>query len=200
MNLKSNFDGVEWVQRFMETRFEHLAAAIMLLMMVVITLNGSLRYFFGNPLSGVITFTELYLMVGAIFPYFAILQREDGNVAVIILKRKFSNTANNIIALCYLVLMAVIFAYLANTFIQNALELTRKGAVLPGLGYPTYVSWWIAGIGILLLETRILFEIVDVAGKLRRTASWQLWSEDVGTDDWDERDDDELAMGDGTDD
>lgn len=149
-------------QTLIEDTIGKLAAGIMFLMMVLLTVNSVLRYFFTRPLTGVIQFTELYLMVGAIFLYFPVLQREDGNISVNMFMRRFGDQTNEVRDLCYLLVVLVLFLTLSNAFYVKALDLTVRGATLQGLGYPVYVSWWLAFAGTLLLSTRIIFQIIDI--------------------------------------
>lgn len=139
-----------------------VATAILFIMMVILTVNSVLRYFFARPLTGVIKFTELYLMVGAIFLYFPVLQREDGNVSVNMFMRRFGDRTNEIRDLCYLLVVLVIFLTLARAFFGEAFDLTTRRATVQGLGYPVYVSWWLAFVGTLLLSTRVIIQILNI--------------------------------------
>lgn len=160
--MKSPYSWCVKGQNSVEDAVGKLATAILFVMMVILTVNSVLRYFFASPLTGVIQFTELYLMVGAIFLYFPVLQREDGNVSVNMFMRRFGDTTNRVRDLCYLLVVLIIFLSLSRAFFDKALDLTIRGATLQGLGYPVYISWWLAFAGTFLLSTRIVIQIINI--------------------------------------
>lgn len=155
-------DSVKDVARMIENALVNLGLAGMFLMMVLVTANAVGRYLFDQPISGVYEATELFLMVMTIFLVTASLQREEGNINVDILSRRFPPIANTVRQFLTRVATLVIFTTITFLAFDRSIEAYVNDWWTTGvIPFPVYASWAIMVVGLGLFCVRLLLQIND---------------------------------------
>ncbi len=137
-----------------------IAGIALLGMMVVITANAVGRYLFNAPISGILTLTELYLLIALIFFGLPYLQRHEGNINVDIVSKDFEPLRQELIKLVVRTLILGIFVLIAYEGALSTLELLQTGATRSGIiPWPSYLSWGIFTVGLTVFCLRLIVQI-----------------------------------------
>lgn len=159
---------LEQGQDFVERQAFHFSLVIILLLMVVTVANSLGRYLFDSPIGGTITLVESFLMMTLIWFAASTLEKEDGNIAVDIVSRRFGERIQSMIKIGYLSVVLIIFVIifadgLSRTYTQTLARTTTSGAVQ----YPTYISRGLFTVGIGLLCARFITELITEVVSLK---------------------------------
>lgn len=137
-----------------------VAGLLLLAMMVLITGNAVGRYLFNEPIPGVLTATELYLLVGIVFLGLPYLQRKEGNIAVDIISKDFSDTRTALIKVVVRAIVLVLFLLILYEAALMTLDRLEQRATRTGLvPWPTYVSWGLFTSGLAVFCLRLIVQI-----------------------------------------
>jgi C4-dicarboxylate transporter DctM subunit len=145
-------------------------------MMFLTTLDVVLRYIFNNPLPGVYILCEM-LMIGAVYPAVAYVQRVQGHVRVDIFIDKLKGVPRISFELATLILALASFLFMGVKSGALAWEAWVTGEHDIGIiEYPYWPSKMVMTIGILLLCIRFITDIYDLLKKLRESSEkWKSW-------------------------
>lgn len=137
-----------------------IAGVALLAMMVLITANAVGRYLFNAPISGILTLTELYLLIALVFFGLPHLQRDEGNIKVDIISKDFEPLRQELIKIVVRTLILGIFALIAYEAALSTLDLLQRGAtrsvVIP---LPSYLSWGIFTVGVTVFCLRLIVQV-----------------------------------------
>lgn len=151
----------------LENWLTNVGLVLLFVMSVIITANVVGRYFLNRPLPGTVTFVELFLMPGIVFLSAAYLQRDEGNIDVDILARKFRPVTRAVRDLIVWSGTLVIVAAMAYMIGQRALFAWQRGQWTGGaIQFPTYVSFLIASIGLALFTIRLVIQVWHILREL----------------------------------
>lgn len=150
-----------------ENFIQNLAIIVLFLMMVLTVLNAFGRYLFHSPISGTVSFIELYLMMALIWFTAINIQSERSNIQLDIFAEKFENRTRMVIQLIYQPVVLLIFIILFSAALNTTLDRFAARAVTSGsVQFPTYISWGILATGIgglcLVLFRQVVRDIYEV--------------------------------------
>jgi len=144
-----------------ERVFNRLALVALFLMMVTITTNAVSRYLFSNPFSGVYKSTELFFMPIVVFLTASHLQKNEGNVDVNILSKRFGSKTKILVRIVSFTATLAIYAWVAYLAAVQAWEGYLGGQVTTGvIQFPTYLSWAVMSVGFALFCLRLGIQVI----------------------------------------
>jgi TRAP-type C4-dicarboxylate transport system permease small subunit len=121
----------------------------------LISSNAIGRYLFDSPIRNTVDIVTLVLIIVIVFFSIAKLDRDDGNVNVNIFYQRMSERARRTVDLLYNVLVFFLFMYVLRGTTLTAIDYTQRGSSTAG-GVPTFYSWWVITIGLILLCIQLL--------------------------------------------
>jgi len=144
-----------------------LARVVLALMVLLITLDVVLRYFFNRPIKGSYELVE-FMMAVLVYLGLAYTQTAKGHVSISLLTAKLSPANNAVIGSVTNALSLGIFALITWRCILQA-EVTRtKGAISDILFIPNFLFMWVVVFGSFLLCLVFLLDFIrslDAVGK-----------------------------------
>jgi len=170
------FAKLERVQLSVESFFNGVAAAIVVFMMGLTTVDVALRYLFNSPIAGVYTLCEM-LMVGIVYLAIAYVQQQKSHVRVDVLIDRLQGPPRLAFELATLLLALVGFSLMTWQSALLAWDAWVTGDYAMGLiEYPFWPTKSAMTLGIGLLCLRFVTDITTYIRELRSTsARWGLW-------------------------
>jgi TRAP-type C4-dicarboxylate transport system permease small subunit len=146
----------------MENTFLYMGLIALFFIMASVSINALSRYIINEPIQGIYETTEMYLMLMVIFLVAPVLQRNDGNIRVNILSKKFSkNVLIKIDIISQLITICILFVVFTGGLMRFYEALIKNWVTSAGIELPIYLSWAIFEIGILFLCMRLITQIID---------------------------------------
>lgn len=103
---------------------------------------------------------ELFFMPVAVFLTASYLQKNEGNVSVNIVSKRFSGTTKKVIRVVSFAATLGIYAWVSQLAAVQAWEGYLAGQVTTGvINFPTYLSWAVMSVGFALFCWRLLIQI-----------------------------------------
>ena len=147
------------------------AAAIILFMMCLTTMDVVLRYVFNSPLPGVYELQE-FMLVGVVFLALAYIQSLKGHIYVDLLTNRFSERGQAVLGILSNSVSLLIFALITWQGGLRAWTAVVSGQRREGLiSYPLWPAKWILAIGAGFFCLRLALDIVMDFRKLRTRPS-----------------------------
>jgi len=170
------FARLEKIQVSVERFFNGVAAAIVVFMMGLTTVDVALRYLFNSPLAGVYTLCEM-LMVGIVYLAIAYVQQQKGHVRVDVLIDHLQGPPRLAFELGTLILALVSFSLMTWQAGRLAWDAWVTGDYAMGLiEYPFWPTKFAMTFGLGLLCLRLVTDITNLILELRKTSpQWILW-------------------------
>lgn len=142
-----------------------LAGAAIVAMMLLITADSILRYFFSSPLTGATEFTTSFLMVAAVWLASSAVERVGGHVGIDLVVRHFPGAVRALASLLTRLASILIVGLIAWATIQKTIAVW--GDVTTGVfSLPVGPSWGLVAVGASLLALRLTLEAISEAGQL----------------------------------
>ena len=137
-----------------------VAAAIIMVMMFLTTIDVVLRYIFNSPLPGVYELQE-FMLVGAVFLSLAYIQSLKGHIYVDLFTNRFSGRGQAILAIISHTVSFLIFALITWQAGLRAWTALITGQSREGLiSYPLWPAKWALTIGVGFFCLRLALDIV----------------------------------------
>lgn len=137
------------------------AAAMLLTIMLVATVDVALRYLFNAPLGWSYDVISLYLMAGVFFLALAETLERHGHIAVDLLHGHLSPRARHAALLPGYVLSALVLGAIAWLAAVSAAESYASGDVIVGrFDWPTWIPGTFVALGFAVLALRVVHRIV----------------------------------------
>lgn len=150
-----------------ERAFEMVTAFLMLLIMMVVTIDVFLRYFFNSPLTWAYDLIGLYLMAGVFFLSVSSTYAMHKHIGLDILVQKFPETGRRLAEIVTSVLAIPLFALIAKVGAERAYTNWANGDAMAGLiAWPTWIAAVLVPIGIGLLVLRLVFRLIGQVASL----------------------------------
>ncbi|WP_170984539.1 TRAP transporter small permease [Rhodoligotrophos defluvii] len=130
------------------------------LMMLHITVDVALRYFFRIALVGTIEIVSYYYMIAVVFLPLAFVERKSEHIEVELFVQYMPIKARNAFYIFGRVAAIVFFAMLAYQSWQDAIQYTRIGEEPMGLELPIWPSRWILPISFGLLVLALVLHTI----------------------------------------
>jgi len=145
------------------------AAAIILFMMFLTTMDVLLRYVFNSPLPGVYELQE-FMLVGAVFLALAYIQSLKGHIYVDLLTNRFSERGQAFLGIFSHTVSLLIFALITWQGGLRAWTAFIRGQSREGLiSYPLWPAKWTLTIGAAFFCLRLALDIIMDCHKLRNS-------------------------------
>lgn len=159
------------IVEFIENLFLQISNVILFLMMLIIFLDGILRYLFKSPIPGGHDFVELYLIVAIVFFGMSATFKAGRHITIDIFVNKYFNEKakkylhvfSDLISLIFIVLLFIyssIFTY--NSWINNEI---MTGIV----NWPLYTAYVLVPIGLIVFIFRILISLFEHLKSLKNS-------------------------------
>ena len=156
-------------------QLEKAGRAALLLMVVLITLDVVLRYFFNRPIKGSYELVE-FMMVFLVFTGLAYTQQKNSHVAVTLLSDKFSPAVKAVVSSVTHTLCLGITVLIAWRSVVQALDLYAAGTTSGVLFVPYYLLMWVVAAGSVLLAIQLVINVLNAVDDVRETCKWPwLW-------------------------
>ncbi len=136
-----------------------LARVVLALMVLLITLDVVLRYFFNRPIKGSYELVE-FMMVVLVYLGLAYTQTAKGHISISLLTAKLSPANNAVIGSITNVLSLGIFSLITWRCILQAEVVRTKGAISDILFIPNFPFMWLVVFGSSLLCLVFLLDLV----------------------------------------
>jgi len=112
------------------------------LMMLLITLDASGRYFLHNPIDGAFEFIQDYLMVAVVFLSMSHTYKTDSNIRLELFARKFSGRLNRVFFYINNLLPLIFFFVIAREgWVKTWEAWVGKEFTIGMVSWPTYLSY-----------------------------------------------------------
>jgi TRAP-type mannitol/chloroaromatic compound transport system permease small subunit len=143
-----------------------VAATVSLFVLLLISTGNSFgRYFLGNPIEETISIIQLYLLPGLIVLSMSHVLKEEGNVAVDLMYRNFSDRQQTLVDLLGYIGVLIVFVLILHSVTLQSYDYTLR-RTQQASGFPTYVSWWIVTLGVAVFCYNLIIEIGREVGDL----------------------------------
>jgi len=132
-----------------------IAGAALMVLMLLTTVDTLSRYLFSAPLTGVVEFSEEYLMVAIIFLPISFVYIAGGHIKIEMLERFFPAKVKAITEKVNLIFGLLMFAMIAYAFVpvvQQAIGFNELSSC--ALAYPMAPAYIIVALGCLLICIR----------------------------------------------
>lgn len=144
-----------------ETVFDWLAAAAMLLIMTVVVCDTILRYAFNSPLSWAYDLISIYLVAGVFFFSLAGTYSAGAHVNVDILQKSLPPKVIDMTEVVTAIIGVLVFALIAEAGTRRTIDAFVSGDVLSGaIGWPTWPAQALVPLGCGLLVLRLALMLV----------------------------------------
>jgi TRAP-type C4-dicarboxylate transport system permease small subunit len=161
--IRKGFNYFEKIVSFLENVTIYIASLILVCMTLLITIDTLLRYFFNQPIMGVLEITEYIFMVIIVYFGMSFTSREGGNIKIEFLRSSFPTflkKAVDIITNITAILFFIIIGIQAWKQTVNAFELKQlsSGAV----EFPMAPAYFFVVIGTFLLSLRLVADTLKL--------------------------------------
>jgi TRAP-type C4-dicarboxylate transport system permease small subunit len=142
---------IEWIEQICLG----IAGAGLMLLMLLTTVDTLARYLFNTPLTGVVEFSEEYLMITIIFLPLSYVYIAGGHIKIELLERFFPAKVKKVTEKINIVFGLILFALIVYAFIpsvQQAIEINEVSSC--ALAYPMAPAYIMVTLGCLLICIR----------------------------------------------
>jgi TRAP-type C4-dicarboxylate transport system permease small subunit len=150
-----------------EKLFEIITAMLMLLIMLIVVADVSMRYFFNSPLIWAYDMIGLYLMAGVFFLSISNTYAEHKHIGIDILVAKFSPNGRRLVEILTSVASIPLFFLIAKVGAERAYTNWIEGDAMAGLiAWPTWIASMLVPLGVGLLVLRLTYRLVGQIASL----------------------------------
>lgn len=158
------FTAVHCALRYVERLLVGCAAAMLMTIMLVATVDVALRYLFNSPLGWSYDVISLYLMAGVFFLALAETLERHAHIAVDLLHGHLSPRARHVALLPGYVLSAIVLGAISWLSAVRAVESHASGDVIAGrFDWPTWIPAAFVALGFAVLALRVVHRVVGHA-------------------------------------
>lgn len=144
-----------------ERVFEAVTALLMILIMLIVVTDVSMRYLFNSPLIWAYDVIGLYLMAGVFFLSISSTYAVHKHIGLDILLQRFSPTGRRLAEVLTSVISIPLFFLIAQVGAERAYSNWSQGDALAGLtAWPTWIASALVPLGIGLLVLRLVFRLL----------------------------------------
>lgn len=132
-----------------------VAGVALIMLMLLTTVDTLARYVFNAPLTGIVEFSEEYLMVAVIFLPLSYVYISGGHIKIELLERFFPARVKAVTQKINIAFGLLLFALIAYAFIpsiQQAIEINEVSSC--ALAYPMAPAYIMVTLGCLLICIR----------------------------------------------
>ena len=150
-----------------EKLFEGVTALLMLLIMMIVVTDVSLRYLFNSPLIWAYDMIGLYLMAGVFFLSVSRTYAMHKHIGLDILVQRFPPIGRRLAEILTSVVAIPLFFLMAKVGAERAYSNWTNGDAMAGLiAWPTWIAAVLVPLGIGLLVLRMVFRLVGQIASL----------------------------------
>ena len=143
------------------------------LMVLLITLDVVLRYFFNRPIKGSYELVE-FMMVLVVFLGLAYTQTKKGHVSISLLTSKLSPSQMSVVGSTTNLLCLIIFSLITWRCIMQAENLRTSGTSSDVLFIPNFPFMWVVALGSVLLCFIFLIDFINSVNEVTKNCK-QPW-------------------------
>lgn len=155
---------METMERFIkrvERLFDCVTALLMLLIMMIVVIDVTLRYLFNSPLIWAYDMISLYLMAGVFFLAISSTYAAHKHIGLDILVQRFSPKGRRYAEILTSVVSLPLFFLICVVGAERAYSNWTNGDAMAGLiAWPTWIAAALVPLGIGLLTLRMTFRLV----------------------------------------
>ncbi|PHK94373.1 C4-dicarboxylate ABC transporter permease [Pseudoroseomonas rhizosphaerae] len=139
-----------------------IAGAALLLMMVNVTLDVTLKYLFRWPVPGTLEMVSYYFMAATVFFPFAHVQRKRHHIAVTLFTERLPAPARRAVEAAALLLSAVYLAAFGWAGAEEAWEMTQVGEATGAVAFDVLIwpTRWAVPLGTWSMAAWMLLQAV----------------------------------------
>ena len=154
---------------------DSVGRVILALMVLLITLDVVLRYFFNRPIKGSYELVQ-FLLVLLVFLGLAYIQTKKGHVSVSLISAKLSRRQRSVVGSATYLLCLIIFSLISWRCILQAETLRVSGTSSDTLSIPNFPFMWLVAFGSVLLCLVFLIDFIrSVDGVLKNCKQPWRW-------------------------
>lgn len=143
-----------------EKLFDGVAAVLMLLIMVIVVADVTMRYVFNNPLIWAYDMIGLYLMAGVFFLSISGTYALHKHIGLDILLQRFSLRGRRLAEVLTCLVSLPLFFFIAQVGAERAYVNFVSGDAMSGLiAWPTWIASALVPLGVGLLVLRMLLRL-----------------------------------------
>lgn len=142
---------IDWIEQICMV----IAGAALMMLMLLTTVDTLARYLFSAPLTGVVEFSEEYLMIAVIFLPISYVYIAGGHIKIELLERFFPARVKTVTEKVNIAFGLILFALIVYAFIpsvQQAIEINEVSSC--ALAYPMAPAYIMVTLGCLLICIR----------------------------------------------
>jgi tripartite ATP-independent transporter DctM subunit len=154
--------------------FNRISCYLLFLMPIPVFLDVLARYLFEKSIPGVIEI-EGYLLLIIVFLALAYTQFSEGHIRIDLLIVKFPEWARNILDSCNYFICTLFFMLMSIQIFRGGLLKIEDQEISYDLEIPTFIFWFLASFGILLLAIAVSKDFVSSLNRALKTSNkWLL--------------------------
>ena len=154
-------DQFDRILRGMERVCSGMAAAMLLAIMLIATLDVAMRYFLNSPLGWSYDLISLYLMAGMFFLAMSSTLQANAHVAVDLLHSNMTHRQRHAVEVPGYLLVVGIFLVVSWQSGNKALEAYLGGDVIAGrFDWPTWIAMAFVTVGFFVLSLRCVHRLL----------------------------------------
>ncbi|MGI9570056.1 MAG: TRAP transporter small permease subunit, partial [Desulfobulbia bacterium] len=129
---------------------DYIGRAVLALMVILISLDVTLRYFFNMPIKGSYEVVQ-FMLAAIVFLGLGYVQKQKGHVSISLITSRLSASQNAVIGSATYLLCLVIFTLIGWRCIVQAEALRLSGSTSDVLSIPHFPFFWLAAFGSILI-------------------------------------------------
>lgn len=154
-----------------------IASVTLLLMMLWIFTDVTLRATINSPIKGTLEITGEYLMVILIYLSISYTQKHNGHVKVTMFEERFPHMVRNITRFITNLIAAGFFLFIGILNYQAGLDYLERGIRSTSvLNYPLAPALFIIALGLFMITLRLIIENVLIVTEKRETNTYVVLS------------------------
>lgn len=154
---------------------DYIGQVILVLMVLLITIDVIMRYFFNLPLKGSYELVQ-FMLVTIVFLGLAFVQTEKGHVSISLLTNRLSSGQNAVIRSATYFLCLIIFSLVSWRCILQAETLRAGGTASDVLSIPVFPFMWVVSFGSILICLIFLIDVIkSLDGVISKCEKPWLW-------------------------
>ena len=155
----------KWIDNI-DVFFAYIAAATLSFMMVFISLDVFLRFFFKSPMQGTLEITGEYLMVIVVFLGIGYTLKEDSHVTVDFMEPFIPSMLEKPLKILTSLLAIIVLVVMSYSNLIKSFEYLEKNIVSKSLlDYPLAPALIIIAVGLFIMAVRLLITIINILTK-----------------------------------
>lgn len=166
---------LDWFNSKISRSFYKISCLLLFIMPFPVFFDVLARYLFSKSIPGAIEI-ESYLLLIIVFLSLAYTQFHEGHIRIDFLISKFPEWARNIIDSCIYLICSLFFFLMSYQIFQRGLLKIQDQEISYDLEIPTYIFWFIAALGTLLLGLAVSKDFLSALNRALETSNKLLLS------------------------